>query len=53
MKDVIIGLLGVTILAAAAASRGDELEQALALAQKTLDYVQRSRPCPDLATRLA
>jgi hypothetical protein len=53
MKDAIIGLLGATILAAAAAARGDELEQALALAQRTLDFVQRSRPCPDLATRLA
>ena len=30
----------------------DELDQALMLACKTLDFVQRSRPCPALASRL-
>jgi hypothetical protein len=32
--------------------RGGELEQALTLARQTLDFVQRSRPCPDLAAKL-
>lgn len=39
-------------LAGAAPARGDDCRQALALAQKTLEFVQRSRPCPDLASRL-
>ena len=53
MKDLIIGLLGVTILAAAVAAHGDELDQAISLARKTLAFVQGSRPCPDLAAELA
>lgn len=39
-------------LAASGLARADELDQAIALAGKTLDYVQRSRPCPELAARL-
>jgi len=30
----------------------DQLDQALTLARRTLDFVQRSRPCPALASRL-
>jgi len=30
----------------------NELDQSLTLARKTLDFVQRSRPCPALASRL-
>lgn len=30
----------------------DELDQAITLAKKTLDFVQKSRPCPTLATKL-
>jgi hypothetical protein len=52
MKNVIIGLWGVTIFAAAIAAHGNELDQAVALAHKTLEFVQRSRPCPDLAAKL-
>lgn len=37
---------------ATACASADELDQAMALAQKTLDFVQRSRPCPALATKL-
>lgn len=36
-----------------AAAETKELDQALLLAHKTLDYVQRSRPCPALAASLA
>ena len=41
------------VLLAANAARADELEQAMALARKTLEFVERSRPCPELAARLA
>jgi hypothetical protein len=37
---------------ATACAHADELDQAMALARKTLDFVQRSRPCPALAERL-
>ncbi len=30
----------------------DQLDQAMTLARRTLDFVQRSRPCPALASRL-
>ena len=53
MKNLIIGLLGVTLLMAGVAAHGDELDQATSLARKTLAFVQRSRPCPDLAAELA
>ena len=33
-------------------AQADELDQSLTLARKTLDFVQRSRPCPALASRL-
>ncbi|MBM3889670.1 MAG: hypothetical protein FJ388_11165, partial [Verrucomicrobia bacterium] len=35
-----------------ASAHADELDQLLALARKTLDFVQRSRPLPALAARL-
>ncbi len=41
------------VLMAANAARADELEQAMVLARKTLEFVARSRPCPELAARLA
>jgi hypothetical protein len=34
-------------------ARTDELEQAMALARKTLEFVERCRSCPELAARLA
>ena len=37
---------------ATTAACADELEQAMTLAQKTLDFVKRRRPCPALAARL-
>jgi hypothetical protein len=40
------------VLLAAASVHADELDQALALARKTLDFVQKSRPCPALAAQL-
>jgi hypothetical protein len=35
-----------------ASVRADELDQSLTRARKTLEFVQRSRPCPALAARL-
>lgn len=35
------------------AASADELDQAMTLARKTLEFVGRSRPCPDLAEKLA
>lgn len=53
MNNAIAGLLGAICLAFAGAAAADELQQAVELARKTLEFVQRSRPCPELATRLA
>lgn len=53
MKSAILGLAGVTLLVAAGAVHADDCRQAIALARKTLEFVQRSRTCPELATRLA
>jgi hypothetical protein len=53
MRDAIVGTLGVMYLLAAGPVHADELECAIALARRTLDYVQRDRPCPDFAIRLA
>ena len=53
MRKAIAGLLVVMYLLAGGPVHGDDLEQAIALARKTLDFVQRERPCPDLAVRLA
>jgi len=47
---VAIGL-ALSILGTASA-RADELDQSLTLARKSLQFVQRSRSCPALATRL-
>ncbi|MFA6563422.1 MAG: hypothetical protein WCV00_16060 [Verrucomicrobiia bacterium] len=44
-------LAGLLALATTTA-RADELDQAMTLARKTLDFVQRSRPCPALAALL-
>lgn len=53
MRNTIVGVCGVIYLLAAEAGNAGELEQSIALAGKTLDFVQRARPCPDLAARLA
>jgi hypothetical protein len=53
MGNAFVGWLGVMCLLAAGPVPADELDQALALARKTLDFVQQERPCPDLASRLA
>lgn len=53
MKNAFVGWLGMVLLTAATVARGDELQEAMVLAQKTLEFVQRSRACPDLAAKLA
>lgn len=52
MIRAIAAVLGMICLATTGLLRADELDQALGLATRTLEFVQRSRPCPDLAARL-
>ncbi|MEN9362242.1 MAG: hypothetical protein RL095_3777 [Verrucomicrobiota bacterium] len=54
MKTLFSLFLGLALgLTAAEKPAVDEVPQALELAQKTLDYVQQSRPVPELAAELA
>ena len=53
MRDAIVALSGVMYLLAAGPGHADTLDEAIVLARRTLDLVQRDRPCRDLAVRLA
>jgi hypothetical protein len=52
MNRLLVGLWLVASLLIPSMLQADELEQALALARRTLSFVERSRPCPELAHQL-
>jgi len=53
VKRTIVGLSGVAFSLTIGSARAGALQEAVALARRTLEFVERSRPCPDLADKLA